>query len=54
MWKSGNDGLVSRFYDGAKRNVDFFLREGADAESGLIEFGYYGEFFFLLDLFVFS
>ena len=32
---------MSRFYGGAKRNVDFFDREAA--ADGLIEFGYYGD-----------
>lgn len=41
VWKGGDDGLVADYYNGAKRNVDFFIREaGAD---GLIEFGYYGD-----------
>lgn len=36
--QGGDDALVSAYYTGAKRNVDFFMREAAD--DGLIEFGY--------------
>ena len=41
VWKAGYDSLVETYYDGAKRNVDFFLREAG--QDGLIEFGYYGD-----------
>jgi hypothetical protein len=41
VWKGGDDALVSAYYIGAKRNVDFFMREAAD--DSLIEFGYYGD-----------
>lgn len=41
VWKGGDDALVSAYYTGAKRNVDFFMREAAD--DGLIEFGFYGD-----------
>ena len=43
VWKGGDDTLVSTYYDAAKRNVDFFLREAAEGSGGLIEFGYYGD-----------
>ena len=42
VWKGGDDALVSQHYTGAKRNVDFFIREAA-VEDGLIEFGFYGD-----------
>ena len=41
VWKSGDSGLVEKFYDFAKANVDFFQREASG--DGLIEFGYYGD-----------
>lgn len=41
VWKGGDDQLVEDYYDGAKRNVDFFARESGS--DGLIEFGYYGD-----------
>ena len=40
VWKGGDDALVTEFYQLAKSNVDFFLREAS--KDGLIEFGYYG------------
>ena len=44
VWKAGSDdALVKQFYEGAKANVDFFLREAADSTTGLLEFGYYGD-----------
>jgi hypothetical protein len=42
VWKGGDDALVAAYYGGAKRNVDFFIRE-ANPATGLIEFGYYGD-----------
>jgi hypothetical protein len=38
VWKGGDDALVTAYYGGAKRNVDFFMREAS--ADGLIEFGY--------------
>jgi hypothetical protein len=45
VWKGGDDHLVESFYSGAKRNVDFFMREST--ADGLIEFGYYGDWLML-------
>ena len=42
VWKNGDDSLLEVFYDNAKRNVNFFNREGSQ-NDGLIEFGYYGD-----------
>ena len=42
VWKGGDDALVDDYYEGAKRNVDFFIREGSTPD-GLIEFGFYGD-----------
>ena len=36
VWKGGDDALVTEFYQLAKSNVDFFLREAS--KDGLIEF----------------
>lgn len=47
VWKGGDDALVDTYYAGAKRNVDFFLRESA--ADGLIEFGFYGDWLSLPD-----
>jgi hypothetical protein len=48
VWKGGDDALVADYYDGAKRNVDFFIRESAP--DGLIEFGFYGDWLSLASI----